>query len=98
MANKKKIQRHLTLTDRVYIEQELVRGSNFTEIGKALKKDPSTIAKEVKLHYEVRKASYNAHGCGNCVIYADCIKQHALYGPSTSFHKRIIHLSIERMI
>ena len=69
MANKKKNQRHLTLTDRTYIEQELVRGSNFTEIGKALRKDPSTIAKEIKLHYEIRKSSYNAHGCANCVIY-----------------------------
>ena len=50
MANKKKKQRHLTLTDRTYIEQELVRGSSFTDIGKALGKDPSTISKEVKLN------------------------------------------------
>lgn len=54
MANKKKRQRHLTLTDRTYIEQELVRGSSFTDIGKALGKDPSTISKEVKRHMEIR--------------------------------------------
>ena len=64
MAKKK--QRHLTLTDRTYIEQELVRGSSFTDIGKALDKDPSTISKEVKLHMEIRKASTRSHGCYNC--------------------------------
>ena len=76
MANKKKKQRHLTLTDRTYIEQELVRGSSFTDIGKALGKDPSTISKEVKLHMETRKASGNAHGCTNCRNYKTCILQH----------------------
>lgn len=30
------MHRHLTLTDRTYIEQELVRGSSFTDIGRAL--------------------------------------------------------------
>ena len=76
MANKKKKQRHLTLTDRTYIEQELVRGSSFTDIGRALGKDPSTIAKEVKLHYEIRKASAGSHGCSNCINYSKCDKKH----------------------
>lgn len=76
MANRKKKQRHLTLTDRTYIEQELVRHSTFTDIAKALGKDPSTISKEVKLHYEVRKASCNANGCSNCKDYKECNKQH----------------------
>ena len=49
MASKKKKQRHLSLTDRTFIEQELVRGSSFTDIGKALGKDPSTIAKEINV-------------------------------------------------
>lgn len=76
MANKKKKQRHLTLTDRTYIEQELVRGSTFTDIGRALGKDPSTIAKEVKLHYDVRKASVSIHSCSNCMLYKECVLQH----------------------
>lgn len=76
MANKKKKQRHLTLTDRTYIEQELARGSSFTDIGKALGKDPSTISKEVKLHMETRKASGRAHGCTNCRNYKTCTLQH----------------------
>ena len=76
MANKKKKQRHLTLTDRTYIEQELVSGSSFTDIGKALGKDPSTIAKEVKLHYEIRNASASSYGCSNCINYSECDKHH----------------------
>ena len=72
MAKPKKPRRHLTLSDRVFIEQELVRGSSFTEIGKALGKDPSTIAKEVKLHYEVIKATYVVYTCRLCSYYSDC--------------------------
>ena len=76
MTSKKKKQRHLSLTDRTFIEQELVRGSSFTDIGKALGKDPSTIAKEIKLHMETRKASGSAHGCSNFRNYKECTLQH----------------------
>ena len=76
MANKKKNRRHLTLTERTYIEQELVRGATFREIGNALGKDPSTISKEVRLHYEIIAPSRNAHGCQNCKLRMDCTLQH----------------------
>lgn len=51
MNTNKKIthkQKHMTLSDRTYIEQELQQGSSFTSIAKVLSKDPSTISKEVK--------------------------------------------------
>jgi len=76
MANSKKKQSHLTLTDRTYIEQELVRGSSFTAIGNVLDKDPSTIAKEVKLHYEIHHASAVVNGCRNCSLYSSCSIKH----------------------
>lgn len=76
MAKKKKTQRHLTLTDRNYIEQELMMHSSFTSIGKALDKDPSTIAKEVKLHYEVHKATVKENECRNCINFSSCDLQH----------------------
>ena len=41
-------QKHLTLSDRIYIEQELVQGSTFKSIALTLHKDPTTISKEVK--------------------------------------------------
>ena len=41
-------QKHLTLSNRTYIEQELLQKSTFSSIGEVLHKDPSTISKEVK--------------------------------------------------
>ena len=40
-------QKHLTLSNRTYIEQELLQKSTFSSIGEVLHKDPSTISKEV---------------------------------------------------
>lgn len=55
---------HLTLDERAHIEVSLREGDSFTEIGKELGKDPSTISKEVKNHSQtVRKGSYNP--CAN---------------------------------
>lgn len=57
---------HLTLDERATIEVCLREGESFTEIGRSLGKDPSTISKEVKNHRQtVRKGSYNP--CANRV-------------------------------
>lgn len=51
---------HLVLDDRATIEVRLRERASFTEIGRELGKDPSTISKEVKLHCQtVRKGSFN---------------------------------------
>lgn len=42
--------KHLTLDDRIYIENSLDEGKSFREIAKYLCKDPSTISKEVWRH------------------------------------------------
>lgn len=76
MANKKNKQKHLTLSDRVFIEQGLVQGNSFTDIGKALGKDPSTISKEVKLHYEIRTASASSRECRSCRNHDTCDLRH----------------------
>ena len=47
-------QKHLSLTDRNYIEQALNQAMTFKEIGKFLSKDPTTISKEIKKH-RIRK-------------------------------------------
>lgn len=41
-------QKHLTLNDRIYIENELSKGATFKDIAAFLCKDPTTISKEVK--------------------------------------------------
>ena len=50
MNNKKRkeYQKHLTLSDRIYIEQGLLQKMSFREIADFLYKDPSTISKEVQ--------------------------------------------------
>ena len=48
MSNKSKSnQKHMELDDRIYIEKSLDKGLSFKEIAAALKKDPTTIAKEI---------------------------------------------------
>lgn len=42
--------KHLSLNDRIYIENELDKGTSFKNIARFLCKDPTTISKEVKLH------------------------------------------------
>lgn len=43
-------QKHLTLEDRIYIENKLNEGVSFKDIARFLCKDPTTISKEVKKH------------------------------------------------
>lgn len=43
-------QKHLTLNDRIYIENELAKGTSFKDIAAFLCKDPTTISKEVRAH------------------------------------------------
>lgn len=53
------MQKHLTLSDRNYIEQALNQGMTFKEIGKFLSKDPTTISKEIKKHRKKKEPSYH---------------------------------------
>ena len=57
MNKKNHNQKHLTLSDRVYIEQELLQGSTFCSIANILHKDPSTISKEIRLHAMIHQPS-----------------------------------------
>lgn len=43
-------QKHLTLEDRIYIQNEWNKDTSFRDIAKFLCKDPTTISKEVKTH------------------------------------------------
>lgn len=68
---------HLTLDERAHIEVALREGDFFTEIGKELGKDPSTISKEVKNHIQtVRNGSYNpCSNLKNCIYLGKACKQ-----------------------
>ena len=43
-------QKHLTLNDRIYTENELAKGTSFKDITAFLCKDPTTISKKVRAH------------------------------------------------
>ena len=72
--NRKEYQKHLTLSDRIYIEQGLLQKMSFKEIAEFLRKDPSTISKEVQRSLEPARGY--ARRCEACKLYKTCTKQH----------------------
>ena len=46
---------HLTLSDRIYIEQALERRMKFKEIAVFIGKDPTTVSKEIRRHRVVKE-------------------------------------------
>ena len=62
--------KHLTLDERIFIEQELAKNTTFKEIAKYLQKDPTTISKEVKKH-RIRKEGQAIH-----VNFNHCAKRY----------------------
>ena len=70
-------QKHLTLQERIYIEEPLDKGSSFKDIVRFLCKDPTTISKEVKAHrlhepHYRERLFYNANSF--CVHRFQCRK------------------------
>ena len=72
-------QKHLTLEDRIYIENELNKGTSFKDIARFLCKDPTTISKEVRAHrlsdWYHKGTFYNAKNF--CVHRYHCRKTNA---------------------
>lgn len=76
-----KKHKHMTLDDRIEIQECLYRGMSFKDIGKRIGKDQTTISKEVKLHAKTQisgftktdetcpkllKAPFICNGCSKC--------------------------------
>lgn len=63
-----KKNKHMTLDDRIEIQECLDKGMTFKAIGKRIHKDQTTVSKEVKKHYETYK---------NCFCKTDeCCPKH----------------------
>lgn len=76
-------RKHLTLSDRFYIEQELLQGSNFKKIGGVLHKDPTTISKEVLRNSKILPDTWSRYNlCRNCRLYSEC----RLHGGDPAIH------------
>ena len=65
-------QKHLTLSDRIFIEQELLQGSSFKSIASVLHKDPTTIAKEVRKHRNSVHGRLVGGHCRRCKHWDTC--------------------------
>lgn len=68
-------QKHLTLSDRIYIEQELCQGSSFRAIASSLDKDPTTISKESRKHRKEFPGRYYSGNCRYCKFWDNCTIQ-----------------------
>lgn len=65
-------QRHMSLDDRIYIEQALEKSMTFKDISKFVCKDPTTISKEVTKHRALKlKPTFNSSN--NCILKTQCI-------------------------
>ena len=67
-------QKHLTLTDRCFIEQALLQGLSFRQMAITLHKDPSTISKEIRLHRSIPRRT--SSGKNDCVHSPKCSVLH----------------------
>lgn len=65
-------QKHLTLSNRTYIEQELVQDSSFKSIGNVLHKDPTTISKEVRRYRKQVRGKSVSGNCNSCKYWDNC--------------------------
>ncbi len=65
-------QRHLSLSDRSFIEQELLQHSSFKYIGEMLHKDPTTISKEIRNNSFSKPPIKHIRKCKGCVHFNDC--------------------------
>lgn len=60
---------HLDYSDRQIIEKGIFNGSNKVSIANNIGKDPTTIAKEIRLH---RIISYKCRLPLECAVYRKC--------------------------
>lgn len=75
--------KHLSLDERNFIEQELAKNTSFKQIAALLGKDPTTISKEVKKH-RIRKEGQALHvNFNHCAKKYNC-HRHNLCNPRCS--------------
>lgn len=85
--------RHLTLSDRTYIEQELLQGSSFKKIGGMLGKDPTTISKEIRRNYKEKSGTWEIDRCRFCLRYKTCDLTRSDMIGICSYSRQVTHCS-----
>jgi IS30 family transposase len=67
---------HLTLDDRLEIQKHLKEGKSFKFIATELRKDPTTISKEVRTHIQFNKSGCYNKAFNDCLNRMGCLAQH----------------------
>lgn len=79
--------KHLTLSDRSYIESSICKGKSFIDIAKYLCKDPSSIGKEVLKHRVCSGSHYKSKFNNYCANRLNCNKTHICLKCSKYYYK-----------
>lgn len=66
---------HLNIESRTVIEEMLRERASFSEIGKALNKDPSTISKEIQCHKIYRRIGASWRNYNACALRGSCTRR-----------------------
>lgn len=80
--------KHLTLSDRSYIESSICKGESFISIAKHLCKDPSAIGKEVLKHRVYKGSKYKNKLNNYCAKRHTCDKTHICLKCSKYYYKK----------
>ena len=76
--------KHLTLNDRFVIQNELREGQSFKFIADLLDKDPSTISKEIKSHFVIKRTGAYGRSFNDCALQQNCHIQNLCHNCSHS--------------
>lgn len=68
--------KHLSLDDRAIIQHRLTEGESFKSMARELKKDPTTISKEIKNHMQFLQKGCYGKPFNNCLLRRNCSYQH----------------------
>ena len=79
--------KHLTLSDRSYIESAICKGETFISIAKYLCKDPSAIGKEVLKHRTFKPSKHKIKLNNYCANRLTCTKTHICLKCSKYYYK-----------
>ena len=67
---------YITYEDRMEIENLLHNGKSFGAIAKVVKKDRSTISREIQKYSITEKSGYGVNGYNACIHKPTCTKMH----------------------
>jgi len=82
--------KHLNLEDREYIQAALERGISLADMADRLRKDPTTISKEIKRNRVIGTSEFNGFG-GKCQIHTACQKRNLCDAKCNRLCKRCNH-------